>query len=79
MRNRRLARGTVDEVMKALNGFDPYPYFIRTRSEIFKRSGYTDPKWGVENLSAIKLFKLACKARILDKEDASEESRRIVD
>lgn len=70
-------KNLVDEVMKKLNGFDPY--FISIRSEIFKRSGYTDLKWGVENLSAIKLFKLARKARILDKEDAAEERRHMVD
>lgn len=67
-------KNLVDEVMKKLNGFDPY--FIRIRSEIFKRSGYNDLKWGVENLSINKLFKLARKARILDKEDAAEERRR---
>lgn len=68
-------KNLVDEVMKKLNGFDPY--FMRIRNEIFKRSGYTDIKWGVENLSTIKLFKLRYKAYRLDKEDAEEERRRI--
>ena len=68
-------KNLVDEVMKKLNGFDPY--FMRIRNEIFKRSGYTDIKWGVENLSTIKLFKLKYKAYRLDKEDAEEERRRI--
>lgn len=66
---------TVDEIMRKLNGFDPY--FMRIRNEIFKRSGYTDLRWGVENLSTIKLFKLRYKAYRLDKEDAAEERRRI--
>lgn len=68
-------KNLVDEVMKKLNGFDPY--FIRIRSEIFKRSGYNDLKWGVENLSINKLFKLARKARTLDREEAAEQRRRL--
>lgn len=67
-------KNLVDEVMKKLNGFDPY--FIRIRGEILKRCGHNDLKWGVENLSTTKLFKLAHKARILDEEDAEEERRR---
>ena len=68
-------KNLVDEVMKKLNGFDPY--FIRVREKILKRCGDNDLEWGVENLSTMKLFKLARKARILDKEDAEEERRRI--
>lgn len=70
-----MERETVDEVMKALNGLDSY--FIRIRGEIFKRSGYTDLRWGVENLSTTKLFKLVYKAYRLDKEDAAEKRKRI--
>lgn len=67
-------KNLVDEVMKKLNGFDPY--FIRIRDKILKRCGDNDLEWGVENLSTMKLFKLAHKARILDEEDTAEERRR---
>lgn len=68
-------KNLVDEVIKKLNGFDPY--FTRIRDKILKRCGDNDLEWGVENLSINKLFKLAHKARILDEEDTAEERRRI--
>lgn len=62
---------TVDEVMKKLNGSDPY--FIRIRDKILKRCGDNDLRWGVENLSIGKLLKLKSRARILDEEEKIEK------
>lgn len=64
---------TVDEVMKKLNGSDPY--FANIKSEILKRCGDNTLEWGVENLSATKLFKLAHKGRILDEEEKKEKEK----
>lgn len=64
---------TVDEVMKKLNGSDLY--FVKIRGEILKRCEDDDLYWGVRNLSIIKLFKLARKGLILDKEEKKEKEK----
>jgi hypothetical protein len=69
----RWRENTVDEVMKKLNGSDPY--FANIKTKILKRCGDNTLEWGVENLSIVKLFKLARKGRILDKEDKKEKEK----